>query len=549
MVISKFNQLIHNKKFLVVITGLICVTFIGLYLPGQKGKRATRKAQTVGRLYGKSVLSQEFSAARNASYLTFTLSMGRRLDLDDRTNELLDRAAWTRLALLKKADQMNISSSDAEMVQMVRSQPFFMNQQGQFDGQGYKYFIANILPQFGYTARQFEEVYRDESTLRKIAFLPVQAALVTPAELKEVFHRVSDTFTLQYASFDESVVKASVTVSDEEVAAFYDDNSGLFETPARVRVQYAAFPVANYAANVVVNDADAQSFYDRNLMQYISKPATNDVPAEYKLFEDVKPEIISNLKLIGARRKAAELATTMVIGLTPARAGSKVATFEEAAAEMGVAIKNCPDFAENELAEGVDAGREFVRSAFALDDSLTGRYSDAVVGVDYVYVIHLVKRLDAFVPGFELVKERAKELALNRAVRTALYEKAKALGDAASVEGASFEAVFTAIGAKIKTTPAFTLTAGLADEENGRMLTSVASVLKQGEVSAPVSAQDGSVIVARLAARVAADEAEMDTLRESLVAAVENQRVQAIMETWNDSILAEADFENLVPVR
>jgi peptidyl-prolyl cis-trans isomerase D len=435
------------------------------------------------------------------------------------------------------------------MVQMVRSQPFFMNQQGQFDGQGYKYFIANILPQFGYTARQFEEVYRDESTLRKVAFLPVQAALVTPAELKEVFHRVSDTFTLQYASFGESVVKADVSVSDEDAEAFYNENPALFETPARVRVQYAAFPVANYAGDVVVSDAEAQLYYDRNLMQYISKPATAEEPAEYKLFEDVKPEIIASLKLTGARRKAAELATTMVIGLTPARAGSKVPTFEEAAAEMGVAIKNCPDFAENELAEGVDAGREFVSSAFALDDSLTGRYSDAVVGVDYVYVIHLVKRLDAFVPGFELVKDRAKELALSQAVRAALYEKAKALSAAASAEGASFEAVFKAVGAKIETTPAFTLSAGMEGEENGRMLTSVASMLKQGEVSAPVSAQDGSMMVARLAERVAADESEMDTLRESLVAAVENQRVQAIMETWNDSILDEAGFENLAPVR
>lgn len=544
MLISKFHKLVHDKLFWAVITVLICIAFVGLYLPGEKGGGSSRTKQVAGKLYGKKVLYPDFAKARGDAYLALSLSMGRQLQLTDSTRELLDRTAWARLATLKKAARLNITTSDAEMVRTVRSLPFFLNQQGQFDARMYDYFTANVLPSFGYTKRQFEEVYRDEATLQKVAFLPMQSALVTPDELKEAFHRLNDTFVLQYAELSEDMVAESVSVGDEDIAHFYNENRTLFATPEKVRIKYAAFPVADYLAEVSVSDTEAQAYYDQNLSQYVTKAATTNAPAEYTPFETVKAEVIEQVKTIGARRKALEAATEMVINLTPARDGTKTPSFEEAAEAMNATVKFAPDFAENETPETIDAGSEFARTAFTLEDTPTNYYSDAIVGQDYVYVIGLVRRLPSIIPDLEAVKAEAEMLARQQATRTALHAKATELRATAQ---ADFKTALSATGATVKTTPEFSLSSGLEENPNGPALSRAAISLEEGGISEPLAAQNGNLILAQLTERNPADEAEMELLRESLVAAVQNQRLQTIMASWQDSILTEAAFVDLTP--
>lgn len=542
MMISKFHKLVHDKIFWWIFASLICISFIGLYIPGQRGKIASEKEQTVGKLYGKSVLYPEFSKIRNDAFMTLSLNMGRRIELNDQTRGLLDRNAWSRLATLKKAKQLGIKASDQEMLQTVRSLPFFQDEQGQFNVQSYKYFMTNILPTFGYNAKQFEEVYRDETTLQKVAYLPAQAALVTPAELKEAFHRLNDTFVVNYAELDEKVIVKGVTVSDEDTKTFYNENASYFATPEKVRVKYAEIPVANYLAQATATEADAQAYYDQNLADYVTQAATTNAPAEYTAFDDVKATILETVKRVDARRQAMEAATEMVIALTPAHDGSKTLTFEDAAATLNAPVKFAPDFAEDETPSIIDAGKEFVRAAFALEATPQNYYSDAIVGVDYVYVIGLDRRLPSIVPEFEVVQNQAKTYATAQASRRAFFDKAEELSKAA---GADFKSVMTAAGATVTTTPEFSLTSGLEDDPNARTLTSVAASLKKGEVSAPLSGQNRTILLAQLAERTAADEVDMDMMRESLVSAVENQRLQTIMSTWQESILAEAEFVDL----
>lgn len=547
MLISKFHKLVHDKTFWGIFAGLVCISFIGLYLPGQKGKRAAQKAQTVGKLYGKPILANEYSKARSDAYLTIWLSSGGRFSLNDTTRPLLEEAAWARLATLKKAEQLGLRTSDSEMLQTIRVLPYFIGQNGQFSIQTYNAIVSGPVQRtFGYSKRQFEEVFRDEATIRKVAYLPMQAALVTPEELKDAFHRLNDQFVVQYAELTEAIVKNSVTVSDEEVQQFYDENAARFATPEKVRVKYAQFPVADYLDQVTVSDVEAQAYYDQNLTQYVTKAATTNAPAEYKPFDAVKAEVVGKVKVVSARRKAMEAATEMVIDLTPSRDGTQTMTFEEAAAKMNAAIKMAPDFAADETVEKVDAGREFVSAAFALEDTPRNYYSDAIVGKDYVYVIGLDRRLPSIIPELDSVKANAKALALSQATRNALSKKATDLRDAARAAGADFNLLLTATGAQVKTTPEFSLSGGLEEDPNARLLTGAALSLQAGEISTPLDRADGSLILVKLTERKAADEAEIEPLRETLIAAVENQRLQTIMSGWQESILADAEFEDLM---
>ena len=328
MLITKFNKLVHDKIFWGIFAGLVCASFAVLYIPGQGGP--TMPEQIAGKLYGKEVDYVEYSKVRSDSFLTIWLSSGGQFQMNDVTRPLVERQAWIRLATLKKAEKLGLRASDQEMLQAVRSLPFFHDEQGNFNIQNYNAIVDGVIRrEFGYTKRQFEEVFRDEATMQKIAYFPMQASLITPNQIKDAFHRLNDTFVMTYAELDENLVKKDVKVSDADAKKFYEENKEQFATEDKVRVKYAQFAVNDYLADATVNDAEAQAFYDQNLSNYITKAATTNTPAEYK-FDDVKAEIVEQVKVINARRKAMEVATEMVIDLTPARDRTKTPTFEEA---------------------------------------------------------------------------------------------------------------------------------------------------------------------------------------------------------------------------
>ncbi len=544
MLITKFNKLVHDKIFWGIFAGLVCASFVVLYIPGLN--EPVMAEQVAGKLYGKEVSLNDFSKARSDTYLTVWLNSGGQFRMTDAMRPLIERQTWIRLAILEKADKLGLRASDQEMLQAVRALPFFLDEQGKFNIQKYNAIVdGDIRREFGYTKRQFEEVFRDEATMQKLAYFPMQTAIVTPDQVKNAFHNLNDTFVVSYAELTEDLVKKDVKVSEADAKKFYEENKDRFATEDKVRVKYAQFPVNAYLDQVTVNDAEAQSFYDQNLTSYITKAATTNTPAEYKSFESVKGEIIDQVKVINARRKAMEVATEMVIELTPARDGTKTPTFEEAAKAMNAAVKNAPDFAASELVPGVDAGREFVTASFRLEDTKENYYSDAIVGVDNVYVIALVKKLDSFVPEFDVVKNDAIEQATEDAVRDALLKKAEELSK--SAESGDFKKVLSSVGVKTKTTPEFGLQKPLEENQYANLLLDAALNLKTGEVSNPIPASADVLIIAEMTERKAADEVNIDSIREMLVSAVENQELPAIMTSWQNSVLVEADFVDMSP--
>ena len=196
------------------------------------------------------------------------------------------------------------------------------------------------------------------------------------------------------------------------------------------------------------------------------------------------------------------------------------------------------------MAQGVDAGREFVTAKFSVWKRLK-KLQRRIVGKDFVYVAALVKKLNSFIPEFDVVKNDAIAKATAKATREALLKKAEELKKAA--EAGNFKKVIADAGAKTTTTQEFSLQNPLQENPNANTLLGAALELKTGEISEPLPALNRVLILAEMTNRKAADEANIEGTRETLVSAVENQQMQAIIASWQNAILTEADFEDLTP--
>ncbi|AKJ64974.1 SurA N-terminal domain-containing protein [Kiritimatiella glycovorans] len=551
MMLARFHKIIQSKAVWTAICILICIAFLGFFAPGMGGSGGGReRSRAAGELYGKEISSREFRSAYHDVYLRYILMFGRELSIDERMDTLLREAAWQRLAMLRKADRLDIRASDEEVRAAIRSQPMFRGEQG-FNRTRYDNFVNAMLPRMGYSVSALESLFRDEVRLQKLRFRPALAALVTPGEVRQAFHSYADEYELEYALVTTNQLEEPVTVAEDRVRAYYQNHADRFKMPEKVRVQYVRFPVEPYLDEVEVAEEEARRFYDRNLEQYRAESgqeeaSTNDAPA-YLPFEQVRGEIETELRRRRALNLAADEATELVIDLTPGREG-KAPAFEQAAEGRGLEIRTLPAFARDADLKPIASDRAFIEAAFSLQNTADRYFSDAVAGEDAVYVIALEKRLPSFVPPFDTVEAQVRAAVRREARREALEARADLIRDrvAEAVSGGrTFAEALKPFGLTPERTPPFSPMQGPEDDPLAPWLSTAATRAGEGEIASPLPFRGDRYLIAHVAAYTPGDESgTLPGLRPELVSFLRRDRINRLLTEAGRYTLEEAGFRD-----
>ena len=552
MMISKFHKLIQSKVVWTAFAILISVAFVTVYT-GQKS--SARKAlseneqQVAGRLFGEDVSRQEYGQAYRSVYVMYTMMAGRLINIDEQLHEMLSRAAWQRLATLKKARQMGLTVSKEQTVARIEQQPLFQNQQtGGFDRNIFDSFVNAVLPRLQMNTAGFENLMMENVLIDKASSMAAQTALVTEAEIRKTFHLVSDELTVQYAAIPRNLAPAP-RVTEEEARAYFEDYKGQFMMPEKVSVRYIEYPVADYTGGILVTDDMVSAFYENNKQRYV-KPAAEDAPEgappEYLPLEEVRDSIVELMTTGLAQREAINAADGLV-----AQLADESVTFDQAAKQAGrTIIENIPPFALTDTVKGIDPTAPFARAAFTLENDPSHYYSDPVPGRDYVYVIALERRLPAFLPGYDVVKEEVLEAAKTDAEEKAYIKQAEAIHseiETALTAGVSFTDAASRQKLKIETTEPFSA-AKAPDMELGQALVQASVMFDAGTLLELIPSVD-EFVIAYVAEKQAADEAiELPMIRAQLEAGIRRDKASRLATAWQQSILEEAALEDLTNI-
>jgi peptidyl-prolyl cis-trans isomerase D len=547
---------------------LLVIAFVGGFLlldtSGLLGRPQITSGTAIATVNGEDISYIAWQNATQNLIQSEEARMGRSLTLDERQrveNEAYEQLV-SQILLRQELERRGISVTDEEIQQAALNSPPpqlmqspELQTEGRFDMEKYRRFLASPAAQQQGIRVALEQYYRSEIPRQKLINRVVNEVYVTDAQLWRMWQDQRDSVQVSYVALPaDSVADSAVTISNDEIRAFYDKHQRDF-----VRVGHASISLLTIPR--VITAADSQASRQRALalrqeivsgqstfadvarresadtlsgaqggalgrgtlatMNFVPEfeNAARDLPAGqvsepvltsfgYHLIEVTErkgdtlalahilvPITQSDSSASRTDRRADSLANALANGTVPAK-------FDSVAKRMSLTPTR------HAVTEGdvlvVDGGYVPDVTAWAFGGAQPGESSDLIAADDAYYLA----RLDSLTPGgqqsFEQVRDEIRrELARDKKVQS-LMPKGTDLAKAAATS--SLETAAQARGYQVQQTPMFTRLGGAPGLGAANQAVGAAFALKVGAVSAPVPAND-ALVVLRVDRRVNADSA------------------------------------------
>lgn len=248
-----------------VILGLLVVGLAGFGIGGF-GSTAVE----IGSVGNSSITAQAYARALQAELRAQQAQGGPFTSVSAMRAAGLDRAVLdglvARAALAHEAGAMGVSVGDEEVARQIRTTSGFTGADGNFDRVGYE--VA--LQQAGFTAAQFEQTVREDIS-RSLLQTGIIGGLTMPDTFTEImvaYQTETRDFTLARVT-EADLTTGPVAPTEEDLAAFYEENGLRFQRPATRAITYAWITPDMILDTVEVSEDALRALYSDRIDQYV----------------------------------------------------------------------------------------------------------------------------------------------------------------------------------------------------------------------------------------------------------------------------------------
>jgi peptidyl-prolyl cis-trans isomerase D len=386
---------------------------------------------------------------------------------------LLDEFIRNKL-LTQRAAKSGYRISDEALANRIREIPQ-LQVDGKFDRDRY----AMALRQQGRSEGQFEADLREDMAVLQLQSGITGSAFVTPAELDRRFALEKQERELDYVLVSTNEFEDKVSVTEDQIQAWYDAHSDNYLLPETVNLQYLELTRAGAEAAVTVTEDELKDYYEQVKDRYESperRHARHILIAAGEGVDDA-----------AAKKKADDL-------LAQIKAGGDFAA-------LAKANSNDPGSAE----QGGDLG-------WAQRGMFVGPFEEALfsmkpgeirgpVKTEFGYHIIQLEEIDApKVRSYEDVKPELEAEYRKDRSQTIFYDESQKLADLAFSSLTELDSVAQQLNLELKTISGFTREGG-GDLGNDPGVIEAAfsdEVLEQGRNSPLVTIGDDRALVLRV---------------------------------------------------
>lgn len=374
------------------------------------------RSRKVGSIGTRDIKESDIAAAIRGVHIWLGLRGISRDMITD--NKEVEREAWMQLAQTEAAKREGVVVSPQELEQAVRNL-FFRN--NPFDRATYRAIIARFAGQM--TEREFENHLSDIILGEKVRQMLASTVVVTDQDIRQAYEADRTLIKLAYVPFFYSNYVAHQTVTTNEIEEFYHANQDVFKKPAQVDLVIAVAPLTPEA--VTVDDEEIAAYYDDNKEKFAitNTPAsatneTDDVAEpvkEYYDLADVTAQIRTNLinaKASEISYDTAEQLSFALSGPAPRDVDERVRLFHEKAAALGLSTLETGWLSLDDDLPGISNAYALVRSAFSLKPGELTDVTD-IPGTGHVIVLVRDKR-DAHLPLLEEIEDEVRAEIIRR---------------------------------------------------------------------------------------------------------------------------------------
>jgi peptidyl-prolyl cis-trans isomerase D len=149
--------------------------------------------------------------------------------------------------------------SDEQITRLIQQTPDFQTD-GVFDIELYR----SVLAQNGYEPTDFEWAQRVTLRRNQLSRAVQRSSLVTPAAYRRYLNLSGEQRVVALATLNPDLVADGVSVTDEMITAYYDNNPTLFQLPESADVKYVEIQRSEVARGVSVSEEDLLAYYEEN---------------------------------------------------------------------------------------------------------------------------------------------------------------------------------------------------------------------------------------------------------------------------------------------
>ncbi|MCX7821905.1 MAG: SurA N-terminal domain-containing protein [Syntrophobacterales bacterium] len=333
----------------------------------------------------------------------FSEEMLKKINIKQQVLDLL----IDQTLLLKKASELGVRVSTAELQDTIRSIPAFQVN-GEFNIKRYR----TILQQNRISPESFEYELLQSLTVKKLEDLVMRQVTISDKEVLDYVRMLKTDKQFLCTSFPWDKYESRIVVTEESLKAYYEAHQKSYEEPEKRRIAYVLFNPSDFTKNISVSESEVKDYYEAHQRDYRQE---KEVRARHILFR-LNPKV-SQEEVENVRRKAMEV-------LSLAKSGHDFAT---------LAKKYSEDLATK--AKGGDLGyftrsqmvKEFADRAFNMR---VGEISDLVKSSFGFHIIKVEDIRPERELSFEEVKDRIKQKLLEEKAKEVAYSKAREFADA-----------------------------------------------------------------------------------------------------------------------
>jgi len=456
---------------------VVIVAFVITIFYWGAGTYRARRRNVLASVNGEEISLEEFYTSWQQAAENYRQIYGKRFSQEmvrDLSRPVLESLIQKKI-FLQEARRRNIQIHDGEIRTRIESYPVFQRE-GKFDRNLY----LDVLSYYRLPPTQFEQTVRENLVLERLDNLIRDGVKISDREIWNEYVRENEEIRVSYIYFPKSRFRETVTVREEEISNYYQNNQEEFRLPERVRARHI-----------------------------LISPGPEDTEE--------------------ARTKARQKAEDVLAQL------KKGADFSDLAKKYSDDPASRTKGGDLGYFSRQDMEPTFVETAFALKE--IGEISELVETSYGYHIIQLLEKKPTEIPPLENVKEQIYNRLLNEQVRLATQTRATEIWQQIKT-GRSFEKAALDNGGSIDT-GFFKYVTALKNLGFAREFKDVAYALKIGEISPVVEVSDGFCLI-RLEDRRPVNEEKFQQEKVRLKEALRQQREYFLYQEWYLNLRSKA---------
>lgn len=443
----------------------------------------------------------------------------------------------TETALAGHLASSGFAVSDAQVASRIRDYPDFQDENGDFDAALYR----RLLAQNSLSPAGFEADERQRMVIGQLQENLAASAFVTPEEFRRVVELSNEQREVEYALFPPSLFVDGVSVTDAEIASWYESNPMRYQTEAQATIDYVLVDRALARERVAVDEESLRAYFDANV-------ATFEAPEQRRARHIL---LRTNEDADAAR----ELATSLLARI---RAGEPFEDLARSNSQDGGTARQGGDLGW--LSRGDYPAAAVEEAIFSLSP---GGVSDIIESEFGLHIIRLEAVRSGDAPAFEAVAESVRERYIDERESERLLELEEQLADQL-FESETLEQIAEAIGVEVQRVDGYgegaVIPFGRSDEIDAVVFG--AEALETGALSDVLELPGDRTLILRVAARTPAGREPLEAVAASIraelteraaadVAAERGAQIAAALNAEPtaefDALLADSGAEYVAP--